>query len=205
MESVCAIIPTLAEQRDAVALASLVAAGLLLMLGDERWHPLLLWPLYAALALVAGGPPLCEMVLLRVALGSFVTLILLIARGERSTGGWRPRLGSLTMRALAIGLAAIFTVSLLETARLPTGEGTTWQALAGCGALGVAHCLVSRTARGVAAGTAAVLAVLETSLWLLRPSLLALAGYGAVALLVALGGALHQDAQTAHEKAAKVA
>jgi len=205
MDSVCAVILVLAEQRDAVALVSLAAAGLLLLFGEGRWHPLLLWPLCATLALLAGGPPLCEMVLLRVAVGSFVTLILLVTPRERSSAGWRLFLGSLTMRALALGLAAILAVSFLEATSLAAENAQTWQALVGCGALGAAHCLVSRTPRGVAAGTAALLLVLEASLWLLRPSLLVLAGCGAVTLLVALGGALHQDVQTAHGTAEKVA
>ncbi|MGC9359099.1 MAG: hypothetical protein ACP5G7_01830 [Anaerolineae bacterium] len=195
----CSQILAISQQRDALGLVALVAAGLLLLFGDSRWHPLLLFPLSSALAILAGGPPVCELVLLRTAVGIFGTLILLLQRGASAKLDWRTRLSSLTMRALGLALAAMAATSLLEISSPPTGDRMLWQTLAGCGTLSFVHTLASRDARGIAAGTVAMLLVLDAATWLLRPSLLVLAGCGALALLVALGGSLHQDARATAE------
>jgi len=193
MQSVCSQILAVSQQRDTIALVAAVTAAALLLLGDCRWQPLLLLPLSGALALLAGGPPVCEMVLLRTAVGVFATLILLLQRDVSLRPTWRTRLSGLTMRALGIGLAATIAMSLLSIFPLPTGDTPLWQALAGSGALSFVHTLVSRKARGTATGTVAMLLVLDAATWLLRPSLLVLAGCGALALLVALGGSLHEN------------
>ena len=195
MHSVCAQILVISQQRDTVALAALIAAGLLFLVGDACWHPVFLWPLSGALAILAGGPPMCELVLLRLAVGIFVTVVLLLARGTSRKLCWRTRLSGLIMRVLGLALAAAIAISLLEAFPLPTDDIVFWRTLAGCGALSLVHTLMSRSARGVAAGTAATLFVLDAAMWLVRPSLLVLAGCGALALLVALGGALHQEVQ----------
>jgi hypothetical protein len=195
MQSVCSQILAVSQQRDTVALVATVGAGLLLLLGDSRWHPLLLLPLSVTLGILAGGPPMCEMVLLRTTVGTFSMLILLSQPDASIQLGWRTRLGSLIMRALGIALAATIALSLLSVSSPPTDDTMLWQTLAGCGALSFVHTLMSRDARGIAAGTVATLLVLDAATWLLRPSLLVLAGFGAMALLVAFGGSVHQDAQ----------
>ncbi len=197
MDSLCEMIQTLAQQPAPLALVALSAGGLLLLLGEASWHPLLLWPLSIALAILAGGPPLCEMVLLRAALGLFAAAILLLGRGVPAPSGWRIRLGAVAMRVLAGGLAAAAAVSFVSASGLTADHPEAWRALAGVGALGAAHALVSRAPRGVATGIITLLMALEGALWLLRPSLLVLAGSSALALAVALAGALYQEAHTA--------
>ncbi len=198
MDKACAFILALSQQPGPVALAGLAAAALALLLGDTPWHPLFLWPLSIALAILAGGPPLCEMVLLRAALGTFATVILLVTRRARPHREWRLMLGSMAMRVLVGGLAAAIAVSFLNSTGLAIENPEAWRALAGAGALGAVSALVNRTPRGVAAGTIILLMAIEGALWLLRPSLVALAGSSIVALAVALAGALHQEVQADH-------
>ena len=197
MDSLCEMIQTLAQQPATLALVALSAGGLLLLFGGRSWHPLLMWPLSIALAILAGGPPLCEMVLLRAALGLFATVILLLGRGAPAPSSWRIRLGALAMRTLSGGLAAAAAVSFVQTSGLTPDHPEAWRALAGVGALGAVHALVSRAPRGVATGIIILLMALEGALWLFRPSLLVLAGSSALALMVALAGALHQEVHLA--------